>query len=1122
MVRTEESIFLEAMAKGTPEEREAYLLKSCGQDIALLSGVRRLLLAYERGQYLEPDQTSEKRSPSDCTTRHEIGRVIGPYTIREQIGVGGMGLVYVAEQEQPIRRKVALKLIKPGMDSREVIARFEAERQALAMMDHPHIARVLDAGTTESGLPYFVMELVHGVRITEFCDRQRLTLQDRLQLFVDVCRAVQHAHQRGIIHRDIKPSNVLVTLHDGRPVAKVIDFGVAKALTEKLTDKTVYTSYGHLIGTPMYMSPEQAEMSGLPLDTRTDVYSLGVLLYRLLTGTTPFDEHAVRSASFDELRHIICESDPRRPSAQVSTLKGEVLQTITDQRKLDVSRLTRVLRGDLDWVVMKALEKDRNRRYDSVGALADDVERHLRNEPVEARPPSPLYQLRKFYRRQRILLLTAAFVSVSLIVGSAMALFQADRAWRAERIANEQRNHALESEQVMRQLLYAADMRLAADAFLENDVIRAHEALNRHLNDSAEQDVRSFEWYYLSVSANVPVQSLLHSDKAQYVCCGIPETSLVVCGGADDVIRIFDVGTGTLVRSVESGQSEVNGLAVSPDGSTLASAGDDGTVRIWNLQSLQLIRTIPAHGALAFQVAFSPNGQFLISCGDEPDGRVWSVNDGSAIAVLDSRTTDLETLTVTPAGRVALGGRGGVIFVYQLSDYRLVSYVNGNSEATNRVNTVACLGSSAVGAWLAEGHLTGRVNLRPADAPERVRQTYILKDSVQSLAFSPNGAWLAVGDRGGAISLIPLETRKAATSIDSFADPTRRRLSWNAHSGRIYGLTFTADGQQLVSSGRDGKIALWSPMKLNGTQFLTDWTARVLTFERGGTILAAADRLTRYSRRDSEWRPDQVGRDHWTSRHVRFAVARDTGVMAFIREGEKTVRFMSSDGGHLSTRWQVKAGDDIGLISLSPDGRKLAAEIVPADAGDIPANPDGRNRYVVLVDLESGRELSRTPASAVLDLVFSPDAKSLVFGVSRDALLINTSSGAVERILEGHTSTVDGQDFSPDNRLIVTVGERTLRLWDRGSGRELWSVTAHGISAKDVAFTPDGRTLMTIGEDNYLRCWRWAAQRMVLEIPLTPGPVRKLEVSPDSRTVVVRYQDGRVLVIDTLQPNVAE
>jgi serine/threonine protein kinase/tetratricopeptide (TPR) repeat protein len=364
----------------------------------------------------------------------QVGSVIGPYKLLQQIGEGGFGVVYMAEQEKPVRRTVALKIIKPGMDTGQVIARFESERQALALMDHPNIARVLDAGATASGHPYFVMELVKGVPITEFCDKNHLATEARLKLFLDVCHAIQHAHHKGVIHRDIKPSNVMVTLHDGVPAVKVIDFGVAKATVQKLTEKTLFTAYGQMVGTPAYMSPEQAEMSGLDIDTRSDIYSLGVLLYELLTGTTPIEANHLREAGYAEMQRLIREEESPRPSKRLSSL-GDSATVLAGNRGLDVKRLAQLLAGDLDWMVMKALEKDRDRRYGTPGNFAEDIERYLRHEAILARPPSNAYRLKKLAQRNRAAVLTAAVVAVALLAGTAVATWQAFRATRAETAA---------------------------------------------------------------------------------------------------------------------------------------------------------------------------------------------------------------------------------------------------------------------------------------------------------------------------------------------------------------------------------------------------------------------------------------------------------------------------------------------------------------------------------------------------------------------------------------------------------------------------------------------------------------------------------------------------------------
>jgi tetratricopeptide (TPR) repeat protein len=431
-------IFLAALERQSPAGRAAFLAEACGDDEALRRQVEALLRKHEQaGSFLESPPGEPVATVDEQPVTEAPGAVIGPYKLLEQIGEGGFGAVFLAEQTEPVRRKVALKVLKPGMDTRQVIARFEAERQALAIMDHPNIAKVFDGGATPSGRPFFVLELVKGVPITEFCDQNHLSPRQRLELFVPVCQAVQHAHQKGIIHRDLKPSNILVSRHDASPVVKVIDFGVAKALGQELTDKTLFTGVAQMVGTPLYMSPEQAGMSDLDVDTRSDIYSLGVLLYELLTGTTPFDKERLKRAGYDELRRIIREEDPPQPSTRLSTA-GPAALTISANRGTEPARLTRLLRGELDWIVMKALEKDRNRRYETANAFALDVQRYLADEPVLACPPSAGYRLRKFARRNKGGLAVAALVLLFLVLlGSGVGWAVRDRAARQANVAGQ-------------------------------------------------------------------------------------------------------------------------------------------------------------------------------------------------------------------------------------------------------------------------------------------------------------------------------------------------------------------------------------------------------------------------------------------------------------------------------------------------------------------------------------------------------------------------------------------------------------------------------------------------------------------------------------------------------------
>jgi serine/threonine protein kinase/tetratricopeptide (TPR) repeat protein len=449
----EEELFRAALALGAGVARDAFLEQACAGRPELRARLDALIAAHDSaGSFLEPPAgaapAADETLRVSMGAEESLGTMIGRYKLLEKIGEGGFGMVYVAEQREPVKRRVALKIIKLGMDTRQVVARFEAERQALALMDHPNIAKVLDAGATETGRPYFVMELVRGIKITDYCDQNNLPTHERLDLFQKVCHAIQHAHQKGIIHRDIKPSNILVTLHDGVAVPKVIDFGIAKATQGDLTDKTVYTQLQQFIGTPAYMSPEQAEMSGLDMDTRSDIYSLGVLLYELLTGRTPFDAQELMKSGVDAMRKTIREKEPLRPSTRLNTLQGDDLTTTARRHGSDAPRLINALRGDLDWIVMKCLEKDRTRRYDTSSGLALDIQRYLSNEPVLARPPTRFYRLQKLVRRNKPIF-AAIMVSVTaLMAGLALSLylFVRERAERQRAVAAEREQARLRQQ----------------------------------------------------------------------------------------------------------------------------------------------------------------------------------------------------------------------------------------------------------------------------------------------------------------------------------------------------------------------------------------------------------------------------------------------------------------------------------------------------------------------------------------------------------------------------------------------------------------------------------------------------------------------------------------------------
>ena len=453
------SVFLQAVEQCEPGNWGAFLDAACAGDATLRRRVEVLLEAHLGKDSMFDGQADATPPTLDQPPLEKPGTQIGPYKLLQQIGEGGFGVVYMAEQTEPVERRVAFKIIKPGMDTQQVIARFEAEEQALAIMDHPNIAKVHDAGTTQAGRPYFAMELVRGIPITQYCDEHHLTPRERLELFVPVCHAIQHAHQKGIIHRDIKPTNVLVAEYDDHPVPKIIDFGVAKAIQQRLTERTMFTQLGQVVGTIDYMSPEQAKLNELDIDTRSDIYSLGVLLYELLTGDTPLDRQRLRSAAFDEMLRIIREEEPPRPSVRLSS--SDSLPSIAANRQIQPKRLSTLVRGELDWIVMKALEKDRTRRYETANELANDVQRYLNDEQVVACPPSAAYRFRKLVRRNKMTLVTGAIVAGALVVGVVGTTWQAIRATR-------ERDRAVAAET---QATKEAAIARAINEFLNQDLL---------------------------------------------------------------------------------------------------------------------------------------------------------------------------------------------------------------------------------------------------------------------------------------------------------------------------------------------------------------------------------------------------------------------------------------------------------------------------------------------------------------------------------------------------------------------------------------------------------------------------------------------------------------------------
>ncbi len=616
-----ERIFFSALEKSTPEERAAYLDAACGEDAGLRHRVERLLEAHPMaGDFLEPPASPPgEPTAAYVSGREETGMVIaGRYKLVEQIGEGGMGTVWVAQQTEPVKRVVAVKLIKAGMDSKAVLARFEAERQALALMDHPNIARVLDGGATPDGRPFFVMELVKGVPITQFCDTRKLTPRQRLELFVPVCQAIQHAHQKGIIHRDIKPSNVLIALYDDRPVPKVIDFGVAKATGQTLTDRSLMTGFGAVVGTPEYMSPEQASLNNLDIDTRSDVYSLGVLLYELLAGSPPFRSEELKKAGLMEMLRLVCEAEPPRPSVKLSTASKRA--SISAERGTEPKKLTGLLRNELDWIVMKALEKDRARRYETVNGFAADVQRYLAGEAVQAHPPSAAYRLRKFARKHRVpLTTTVAFVCL-LVAAVAVSSWLAVQAKRAEAIADERR---IEAEENAREAGY--------------NLGRYEEAVDQLKSTAASLQV-DLDLAEARSDSRVGLLRLAKTVKTLPTTFGLEQMNVdELRESATVAVLALGQDYAPLLPPITHDGQEVVSRMLSPDKETLLTLGEDRTARLWNAWTGKPLAILREGNEQVVNTGFSPDGKTVFTDDQTSVARFWDVPTGRYRAATEMR-----------------------------------------------------------------------------------------------------------------------------------------------------------------------------------------------------------------------------------------------------------------------------------------------------------------------------------------------------------------------------------------------------------------------------------------------------------------------------------------------------
>jgi WD40 repeat protein/serine/threonine protein kinase len=1182
-VATVEEIFLAALEKA-PADRAVYLDAACSADAELRAQVEALLRSHEEaGSLLEQPLFQPAATVDYSPAAVQAGAVIGPYKLVEQIGEGGMGTVWMAQQTEPVKRLVAVKLIKAGMDSKQVIARFEAERQALALMDHPNIARVLDAGTvgkdeggrmkdekgkdaasnssfilhpSSFGRPYFVMDLVRGVPITKYCDDHHLTPRQRLELFLPVCQAIQHAHQKGIIHRDLKPSNVLVALYDGKAVPKVIDFGVAKAAGQQLTDKTLVTGFGAIVGTLEYMSPEQAEVNQIDIDTRSDIYSLGVLLYELLTGSPPFTKKDLEKAGMLEMLRVIREQEPSKPSTKLSTAEG--LPTLAANRGTEPAKLTKLVRGELDWIVMKALEKDRNRRYETANGFAMDIQRYLADEAVLACPPSAGYRLRKFARRNKGALLAVAVFLLLLVggvVGTTLGLLQArkseDHAQAEARVAGHERDNAitaLASEtkalKAEKQTSYYLGTSLALNEYRTRNVERASAIL-----DESPEDLRHWEWHYLNRLCRSELASVkIAGSSAVY----LPE--YVAISGATKRIAVLDLPAKLCAFDAVSGQ-ELPGVkdnagfvrpsevAISANGQRMACAAfisNQIGVKIRDTQTgKEIAELLPVQRMNRCSgVALSPDGELAAATDMRGELNVWEVSTHKQrFRVAAHPLPDAKPFNVWST-KVAFNHDGTRVATACEEDMPVQVWDAANGERMQTLDSAE--GYSRVvfspkGTWVAaagkclmvrEPNLSVRV-WEAATRKSRVLRGY--DKPVTCLAFSPDERLLATGSQDDTLTLWDVESGRL------FAN-------YRGHERGVAGVAFTPDGKQVVSLSGAGVVKTWDATRAPEFLPLNCKTAFHATFSPDSRFVAAAAAHAT----ENAWRV--VICDAATGKEVAgFGDNRTTPNQVAYSPDGRLIAAAIADGNTGFVRvWNVEsrkvhrdfpgAGEPpIGpcfALAYSPDGKLLAA--------------GGGDQLVHVWDVATGDEKYRFPGHqrTLSELRFSGDSRRLVSGTGglswdpgwppppadknplnlqgdRDDYLRTGGKPADVKVWDLDTKEVlfskkwsarpRGLAISPDGRaLAIAELNNTVRLYAVATRKEMFALKAHSREAWGVAFTPDGTRLVTGGGDEFLKLWDAKTGQLILSIGSHPPLIRGAAFSPDGWKIVTAGDGVRV------------
>ncbi len=1144
LIRAKE-IFLAARAIGLAQ-REDLIDRECGGDTPL----RQLVVELLRGENLPlpfetladdiravhdrrltgGDPTSPTRGMADARNDDRIGN----YRLLERIGEGGFGVVFMAQQERPVQRRVALKIIKLGMDTRQVVARFEAERQALALMDHPGIAKVYDAGATETGRPYFVMELVRGLPITEYCDQHKLGIRDRLALVVQVCEALQHAHQKGVIHRDIKPSNVLVTQSNGAPAVKIIDFGVAKATSARLTERTIYTEFRQMIGTPEYMSPEQAGQASDDVDTRTDVYAAGVLMYELLTGVTPFESVRLRSAAYGEVQRIIREEDPPKPSTRLS-MHRETLTTVAAARATPVTRIKGLVRGELDWIVMKALEKDRARRYESVGSMGRDIQRYLGGEGVHAAPASTLYRVRTIIRRNRGLFASVIAVFSVLLLGMATTLWQASNA----RIAEDEQRRLAEAEskarqkadqksteaEAGRQKLLAVNEAIEYNTYVANVRLADAKLRMREFNqvapllDACPERWRGWEWKWIRASTDESLTTLAGHTSWVRSAAFSPDGTRIVSGSEGGDAMVWDPSTGTSV-ALKGHKSLIWSATFSQDGSKVLTASYDGMARLWDAGSGSCLLRLEGHSEPVRSARFSPDAKRVVTSSWDGTARVWDAGKGQTLLILKGHTGDVKFADFSSDGRVIVtASQDCTARLWNAATGETIHVLRGHAHQVQfacfspddrRILTVSddhngIIWDAKTGENLStlKGHMLSvrtaafssdgaRIVTTSDDETARIWDATTGKivavlaghtDWVSSAQFSPDGTRVVTASKDSTCRIWDASTGAPLAEL-------------RGHTGAVNSAAFSPDGKQIVTASHDGSVRLWDadPRQVvnrldhsngvNGVAFSPDNSKFIASSEDMiATIYDAAAHSVLFTLRG----------------HTQ---ALNSGV--FSSDGNKIVT--ASDDGSIRV-WNAATGES--LAELNGHHGRVFSAVFNSDGSRILSACEDMTACVC--DTGTGFERLRLSGhgARVRAAAFSPDgARIATASEDMTARVWDALTGVSLLELRGHQARVFAASFNADGSRIVTgSGDHTARIWDATTGECVITLNGHTGPIMCASFSPDGTRILTGSEDRVARIWDARTGICVAELKGHLHEIRSAAFSPEGTCIVTGSLD---------------